>query len=339
VIIPNFNRGELLRETLGSLINQDYTNWEAIVIDDGSSDSSEAVATELSKRDERIRFVKRDRLPGGAPVCRNIGTDISTGEFLIFLDSDDLLLPFSLTERVETIRRQPGDDFWVFPMRVFRDNPEDSGILWNIDNKEPDLKRFLLLDAPWQTTGPIWRREAVLKIGGFTEGLACWQDVDFHLKALIGGLRGEKYYGLPPDALYRKHETQSISQGSISSPAKLESRKKIFITHSEALLPVLTPDILEGLAVLGGNIAIGSAKALQPRISWAVIRFGRRKGVFSSGEALKLEFVLLIYLLRLNRISAVGRLLGIITRKYRQDNNIGKHTLTETLENGNKYAN
>ena len=185
VIIPNFNRGDLLEETLESLVRQDYQNWEAIVVDDGSTDSSEQIAGTFSVKDSRITFFKRDRNPSGAPTSRNIGISLAKGDFLIFLDSDDLLAPKALSQRANAIIHEPIFDFWVFPILMFRNSPGDASTLWNIDNGKSDLHRFLILDAPWQTSGPIWKKEAVLTIGGFTEGLACWQDVDFHLKALI----------------------------------------------------------------------------------------------------------------------------------------------------------
>ena len=192
VIIPNFNRGDLLDKTLGSVLLQDFRDWEAIVVDDGSGDDSEKVAMSFIQKDPRFSFYRRDRLPSGAPVCRNIGIGHARGSFLMFLDSDDLLRPFALAQRAETTVKEPGYDFWVFPMLMFRDDPDNAKILWNIDDGMEDLHRFLVLDAPWQTSGPLWRKEAVAGIGGFTEGLACWQDVDFHLKALIAGLKCRK---------------------------------------------------------------------------------------------------------------------------------------------------
>ncbi len=336
VIIPNYNRGNLLQETLESLLQQDYQNWEAIVVDDGSTDTSGLVANSYSKNDSRIRFYKRDRQPAGAPVCRNIGISHSKGDFLLFLDSDDLLKPFALSQRVETIAKNPEFDFWIFPMLIFREDPQNTNVLWNIDNGKSDLHRFLILDAPWQTSGPLWRKKAVEKIGGFTEGVSCWQDVDFHLKALIAGLKGNKFYSLPPDVLYRQHVTQSISQGEISSPAKLISRLEIFTRHTTSLIPRMTSEIKDDLALLGGNIAIGAAKALNAGICLSVIRFGLKHRIFSIAVAWKLLLIQLFYFLRLNRISAFDAQIKRITQKYRQDSNIGKHILIHIPGNGNK---
>ncbi len=332
IIIPSFNRADLLGETLEALLHQDYSEWEAIVVDDGSKERNEEITSEYSRKDERIRFIKRDKKPGGAPVCRNIGIQNAKGAYLIFLDSDDLLLPFTLSQRAGIIMKEPGLDYWVFPMLTFRNTPEDAGFLWNIENGEPDLKRFLRLDAPWQTSGPVWRKEAAARIGGFTEGLACWQDVDFHLKALTGGLKGNKYYSLRPDVLYRQHDTQSISQTEISSPEKLRSRQRIFFTHANSLIPVMTPGTKSDLQILGGNIAIGAAKTLNSGICFSVIRFGMKNGIFNPGNVITLTVIASLYLLRLNRISLSGRYIDRMTRTFRQDNNIGKHLYLKSTE-------
>lgn len=325
IIIPSFNRADLLGETLAAILRQDYLNWEAIIVDDGSTDRNEEIAKEFSRKDERIHFIRRERQPGGAPVCRNTGMAEARGSYLIFLDSDDLLQPFALSQRARKIQEEPDLDFWVFPMLTFRENPDDAEMLWNIETGEPDLLRFLKLDAPWQTTGPVWRKEAVRRIGGYTEGLACWQDVDFHLKALIAGLRGEKFYSLKPDVLYRQHNTQSISQGEISSPAKLKSRRQIFFTHALSLISVMTPETKSHLQILGGNIAIGAAKMLNTQVCFSVIRFGLSHNIFSAANAARLRMTALFYLLRLNRIALFNRQIEQITGKFRQDSNIGKH--------------
>jgi len=334
VIIPNFNRGDLLKETLESLVMQDFQDWEAIIVDDGSGDESEQTANSFIQKDPRFSFHKRECLPSGAPVCRNIGIRMAKGSFLMFLDSDDLLRPFALSQRAEMTLMKPGFDFWVFPMLMFRDDPKNAKFFWNIDNGKPDLNRFLVLDAPWQTSGPLWRKEAVLKINGFTEGLACWQDVDFHLKALIAGLKGIKRYDLKPDVLYRQHETKSVSQGEISSPAKLGSRKQIFINHSSSLLPLMTPEIRADLGLLGGNIAIGAAKALNKSIGLSVILFAFRKGIFSASTAMKLFLIHFFYFLRLNRVPAFDRVISRHIQKYRQDSNIGKHPYIQQQDHG-----
>ena len=96
IITPNFNRADLIIETAQSIFKQTFTNWEWIIIDDGSTDASMDVLQRLASEDSRIKVFQRNRAPKGACACRNIGVEISVGRYLIFLDSDDLLEPFCL---------------------------------------------------------------------------------------------------------------------------------------------------------------------------------------------------------------------------------------------------
>src|SRR5687768_15142221 len=104
VVIPSFNRGALLGETLDSILGQSHTNWQCIIVDDGSSDNTGEVALAYCKRDSRFRYVQRtsDRKKG-ANTCRNIGFELSNGEWIKWLDSDDLLHKDCLKKQVELI--------------------------------------------------------------------------------------------------------------------------------------------------------------------------------------------------------------------------------------------
>lgn len=92
IIIPTYNRAHLISETLDSILAQTYTNWECIVVDDGSTDDSEILLQKYLLKDRRFKFYKRppDR-PKGANACRNIGLQNTNGKYVVFFDSDDLM--------------------------------------------------------------------------------------------------------------------------------------------------------------------------------------------------------------------------------------------------------
>jgi len=182
VVIPTKNRCDLLRETLDSVLGQTYPDWEVIVVDDGSEDGTLEMLESFS--DERVRFIKRDRMPGGAPVCRNIGAEMAQGEWLVFLDSDDLLLSHALEDRVQMMESNPDLDFAVWVGEMFVSSPRDQEVIWNIPTDKPDFERFLGWDVSWQTSGPIWRAEFFHRIGAWDETLLCGQDSELHLRAL-----------------------------------------------------------------------------------------------------------------------------------------------------------
>ena len=223
IIIPLYNREKFIKETLNSLIAQIYKNWEAIIVDDGSTDNSYTTVKKLVEKDQRIKLLKRNRQPKGAPTCRNIGIENAKGDYIIFLDSDDLLKPFALKQRLATIKQHPNLDYWIFQTVNFEGKPENEKETWNNLTEEENLTRFLKLDSVWHTSGPVWRAES-LKNLKFDEKLTCWQDVDFHLQALLNNLKYKTFFDLPADVLYRRHTSGSISQGGFNK----EKRKDQF---------------------------------------------------------------------------------------------------------------
>lgn len=185
VIIPLFNRRDLIGETLCSIQSQTYENWEVIVVDDGSNDGSFEYVEEFTKSDSRIKLYKRTNKPKGAPSCRNLGVEKSQGKYVIFLDSDDILAPFCFDQRVKYMNDHPDLDFAVFHVILFTKTPGDSLILWNIFKDGDDIYRFLNSDSPWQTTSPIWTKKFLRKLGPWDEEAISWQDWEFHIRALV----------------------------------------------------------------------------------------------------------------------------------------------------------
>lgn len=228
IIIPSFNRISFLEECVHSLKNQTFKDFEIIIVDDGSYAEVVEQIQNQCKKSENCQLIPRTTLSRGASTCRNIGLKYAQGKYIIFLDSDDILAPHCLEQRAQIMDNNPELDFAVFPMLIFSKKPGDTNLLWNRQTEEPDLNRFLRLDSVWQTTGPIWRRHSLEKIGGFDESLACWQDIDIHLKALFAGLKYKVFDELQPDSYYRQHSQSSISQGNLNSTSKIQSRLRLF---------------------------------------------------------------------------------------------------------------
>lgn len=107
IIIPCYNSEATLERTLKSATNQKYTDLEIIAVDDGSHDRTADILTEYSKKDSRIRTIS---IPNSGPsAARMKGLDVSTGEYIQFLDSDDILLPDAIENLMQTARRDGSD--------------------------------------------------------------------------------------------------------------------------------------------------------------------------------------------------------------------------------------
>lgn len=206
IIIPLFNREKLISETLNSVISQTYKNWEVIIVDDGSTDNSIEIVKEFQKKDKRIKLYKRDRKPKGATTCRNIGAKLSKGEYLIFLDSDDLLKNYCFKQRIDVINEDKNLDFAVFNMNCFQNKIGDLNKSFNLyfENNYEYLYSFLTDAPPWQTMCPIWKKDFFLKIGGFDENFWIMDDPELHTRAILHpNVNFKVIENSKPDCYYR----------------------------------------------------------------------------------------------------------------------------------------
>ena len=209
IISPHFNRASLLRKTLMSLVKQSLPEWEAIVVDDGSEPEEWSRAQQFA--DPRVRFLQRTDGIKGPSRCRNIGLKESVGRFVMFVDSDDIVAPWCLTERVALLEAKPAAAYLVFPVMLFQKTPGDMATLWNRLEGVNDLERFLWSDPPWHTSSPLWRRQAIEGLGGFDEEIMYGDDADLHMRALFAAIPYKKMEGNLPDVFIRRAAEDRIT--------------------------------------------------------------------------------------------------------------------------------
>ena len=188
IIIPCYNRANIIKDTLNSVINQSYTQWECIVVDDGSTDKTADIVNKYLNINSSIKYCNRPEAKAKGPsACRNYGISIAKGEYVIFLDSDDVLSKNCLEIRVQKIAGKSNLDFVVFAMGKFKDINDlkvDEKRKIFIGSKEDTIKRFLLYKFPWNTTTPIYRKSFIEK-KGFNENLSVFTDPELALRILL----------------------------------------------------------------------------------------------------------------------------------------------------------
>lgn len=227
VVVPVFNREAILAETIKSVLRQTYSDIELLLVDDGSVDASIQIAEDFAFNDKRVKVIRRERQPKGAPTCRNIGLEAAQGDFIIFLDSDDLLLNQSIEKRVAELNRNVSTDFIVNPSVFFTDKPRDADRWWNVFNEKDDLDRFLLQDVVWSIVGPTWKKTFLMEKGlRFNEEAKTSQDWEFHLKALLLSPSYRKINN--PDSLIRRGVNERISSKHFSKENQLNRINLIF---------------------------------------------------------------------------------------------------------------
>jgi len=99
IVTPCYNCEKYIGEAIESVLAQTYTNWEMFIIDDGSTDNSFNIAKHFAQKDERIKLIKQEQ-NNGVSIARNKAIELSKGEYLAFLDSDDLWLPEKLEKQL-----------------------------------------------------------------------------------------------------------------------------------------------------------------------------------------------------------------------------------------------
>jgi GT2 family glycosyltransferase len=178
VVIPTYNSAAFLRGAIQSVLSQTYSDFEVIVVDDGSTDNTESVAHSFG---DRVSYVKQENK--GAGAARNHGIKRSQGKYVAFLDSDDLWLPGKLTEQIPLLDRESKiglvySDWAVVPEQgeaepsYLRNRPAASGHVFD----ELIQCGFIL------TSGTVVRRSCLDDVGYFDETLSIAQDYDLWLR-------------------------------------------------------------------------------------------------------------------------------------------------------------
>ena len=183
VIIPVYNVEPYLRVCLDSVLAQTFTDWEAICVDDGSTDGSGVILDEYAKKDERFNVVHQQNR--GLSAARNVGLDQATGDYVTFLDSDDLIAPEWLA-RFYDIAAQTRADMVRQHCTTFGDGQPIPKILDSREYKlyecEDDILRCNLPDiVPHGYVWVIAYRRAFVQQTRLTEGIVLIEDLLFNL--------------------------------------------------------------------------------------------------------------------------------------------------------------
>ena len=104
VIMPMHNSSKFLGEAIESVIHQKYHDWELLIVDDNSTDDSVSIARKYAAKDSRIQVLRNDRPIGMPSAPRNYGVKHARGRYIAFLDSDDMWLPYKLSQQIPLFR-------------------------------------------------------------------------------------------------------------------------------------------------------------------------------------------------------------------------------------------
>jgi glycosyltransferase involved in cell wall biosynthesis len=197
-IIPVFNGERFLAQAISSVLDQSYGELEVLVVDDGSSDGSFRLASELAARQPRIRVLGQAH--GGPGAARNLGVLQASGDLFAFLDADDLWTPDKLKLQMAHLREHPEVEAVFGLARQFHSpelTPEQAQKIRCPEKAQPGMVAGTLLI----------RRASFQRVGLFAETWQVGEFVDWYCRAQEAGLRSEL---LPQLVLLRRLHGQNL---------------------------------------------------------------------------------------------------------------------------------
>lgn len=228
IISPMYNVEKYIEPFVCCILNQTYQNWELILVDDGSTDNTLSILQKFS--DERIVVLHRNRLPKGSVTCRNIGQNFAKGEYFIHFDSDDLIEPFCIEQRVKFMSDNPGVDFATFKggtVIVREDGSLEKGNKkWGAPINDDDLRSFLCTKYPYSVWNNIYRQSSFQNYW-WDEKVKIYTDFSYIIPSIIQGKQHAYDYASNEDYYYRIGQRNAMTSSFISEE-KYSSTKYLF---------------------------------------------------------------------------------------------------------------
>ena len=250
ILIPCYNSEKWVGETLDCCLRQTYPNIEIILVDDGSTDNSLAIAREYEKKDKRIRVLSQSN--SGACRARNLAFEQSTGDYIKYLDADDLIsndmieIQINQLEKINdpfAIATCPWQEFWnnlniKFSKRCIYKNYNDPIEL---------LTDLWTKNEMFAVTCYLVSRHLISLVGTWDERLTKNQDGDFFCRVLS---KASKVLFCKSPKFYYRRGHISVSTQDRLSPIKIQSSLEARISYEKNILPIRnTPLIRRGLAL------------------------------------------------------------------------------------------
>lgn len=213
VVIPTYNRAHVLSRALRSVATQTYTDYEVLVVDDGSTDATEGVVAGFTQQlPDRVKYIKVDRNRGAA-AARNRGVRAARGTYVALLDADDEWRPMKLEKQVAHFATVPPEVGLITTRYVLFDRSGRRRSENPPHPKEGDISDSMVdfIEGTEEIVGIfstlMFRRFVFERVGGLDEALPCWEDADFYFRAAR-----QFHFRFLPEALTLKHESaDSIS--------------------------------------------------------------------------------------------------------------------------------
>lgn len=214
VVIPSYNRGELIADTIESVLAQDFQDFEILVVDDGSTDNTADVVRNVG--DSRVRYIWQSNV--GANTARNRGINEAKGEYVALLDADDRFLDSHLSTCLSTLQLFP-DHIIYGRIIVDRGNGQSFTKPPRAIKSNEHMSEYLMCTQGFVQTSTLFLPTSIARTVGYLEGLRNGQDIDFAIRLYAAGHRF--YMVDEPTVVWRDHADPKRISSSSDPQARL----------------------------------------------------------------------------------------------------------------------
>lgn len=181
VIVPAYNVSKYIKETLISLEQQTFSDFEALIVDDGSTDNTDTIVRQICQRDSRFQLLQKSN--GGLSSARNYGIRHARGEYIALLDGDDIYHKDKLATHIARLYSQSDVGVVYSASRTIRDDGKPMFITLSGKPVHPNpVVALLCKNFVGHGSNAVFRRCLIDEVGDFNENLRSWEDVDLWLR-------------------------------------------------------------------------------------------------------------------------------------------------------------
>ncbi|RBN50309.1 glycosyltransferase family 2 protein [Flavobacterium psychrolimnae] len=226
IIMATYNRAHFIMETLESIQNQSFKNWECLIIDDGGTDDTKKILVPILEQDDRFQFLKRSyKYKKGLPGCRNCGLDIAKGEFIVFFDDDDLVHPDNLKISLEVIEINNIDFCHYQKMSFVEERPiiKSNPIAIVKSLSKSDIEKIITQEIGLASCTVLWKKQCFDFIR-FNESLLYAEEWECYTRIIAENFKGI----IIDNVLYynRKHPDSNTGEFYRNNSIRRESYTK-----------------------------------------------------------------------------------------------------------------
>ena len=208
-IIPVYNRPRLIKDAVESVLAQSYQSLQIIIVDDGSTDKTPKVLRRLARRDKNITVLRQENQ--GPGVARQLGMQHANGEYIQFLDSDDLLLPHKFRLQVSALKAEQGAVAAYGKTELCALDAEPTGQAWKRTGQKIDTMFPLFLNERWWgTSTPLYRHKALRSLGAI---LPLINEEDWEFDCRLAARGGKLAYVEEFVSIQRRHDEHLSADG------------------------------------------------------------------------------------------------------------------------------